>query len=394
MKNILRSLAVICLVFLFGCTSRGCSSQPVDQQATPYEIGGKTYYNTVDQYGNAEHAKVWFGKDGSFVLTDNTHSGFYEMQGTWDIKENVITLTVDKTGIGNFTKVLFEISNEDKIILKTMLAGSLSDDIFTTEKPVWTPSSVSTAAPTPTSKPEPTKTPESGNNNNSTSSDSSDSYIAYYNADQNNPFGNSFIEFHDDGTFTLTEVQGMGAVQINGLYGQQGNTLLFSNFDSEVIDMNNQKLYNFEMDIYDEDTLILLKDLIASFKGDVFSITGTKPAGLAGSSGGGAMYINGEFTAKHDPSVGVPEQFEPSVKFETNGEFVFTENCYAGMGQYRGWYEVNEIEFILHVEDASTMQGFAGQDVKKIVFKKKDANTIVLSTDLCMSLLGDEFYLK
>ena len=64
------------------------------------------------------------------------------------------------------------------------------------------------------------------------------------------------------------------------------------------------------------------------------------------------------------------------------------------MGQYRGWYEVNEIEFILHVEDASTMQGFAGQDVKKIVFKKKDANTIVLSTDLCMSLLGDEFYLK
>ena len=56
MKNILRSLAVLCLVLLFGCTSK-----PDDQPASPYEIGGKTYYNTVDQYGNAEHAKVWFG---------------------------------------------------------------------------------------------------------------------------------------------------------------------------------------------------------------------------------------------------------------------------------------------------------------------------------------------
>jgi hypothetical protein len=217
MKNILRSLAVLCIVFLFGCTSK-----PDNQPASSYEIGGRTYYNTADQYGNAEHAKVWFGKDGSFVLTDNTHSGFYEMQGTWSISENVITLNVEKTGIGNFTKVLFEISDENKIVLKTMLAGSLSDDVFTTEKPVWTPSSVSTAAPS--SKPEPTKTPDTAS--------VSEEYIAYYNTDQNNPFGTSFIEFHDDGTFLLTEVQGMGAVQVSGLYGQEGNTLLFSNFNS------------------------------------------------------------------------------------------------------------------------------------------------------------------
>ncbi|MBQ1532219.1 MAG: hypothetical protein IIZ57_08780 [Solobacterium sp.] len=382
MKNILRSLAVLCLVLLFGCTSK-----PDDQPASPYEIGGKTYYNTVDQYGNAEHAKVWFGKDGSFVLTDNTHSGFYEMQGTWEIKENVITLNVTKTGVGNFEKVLFEISDDDKIVLKTMLAGSLSDDVFTTEKPVWTPSSVSTSAPAVTSKPKPTNTPEAGS--------SDEEYIAYYNTDQNNPFGTSFIEFHDDGTFSLTEVQGMGAIQVNGLYGREGNTLLFSNFDSDLYDQNGKNIYNFEMDILDEDTLVLQDDLTASRKGDTFTTSGQKPSTGSGSSmASSSQYINGEFTARHDPSAGVPEQFEPSVKFETNGEFVFTENCYAGMGQYKGWYESNEIEFILHVEDASTMQGFAGQDVKKIIFKKKDANTIVLSTDLCMSLLGDEFYLK
>ena len=395
MKNILRSLAVLCFVFLFGCTSKGCSSQPADQPASSFEIGGKTYYNTVDKYDNKEHAKVWFGKDGSFVLTDNTHDGFYEMQGTWSISENVITLDVDKSGLGNFTKVLFEISDENKIILKTMLAGSMSDDVFTTEKPVWTPSSVSTSAPAtkpePT-KPEPTKTPDSGPS-------SSDEYIAYYNADQNNPFGNSFIEFHDDGTFSLTEVQGMGAFLINGLYGRQGNTLLFSNFDNDLYDSGGGKIYNFEMDIIDEDTLVLLEDLTDSKKGDMFTTSGKKPAGSGGSSSGGSsssgpMYINGEFVMKHDPSVGVPEQYEPSIKFETNGEFVFTENCYAGMGQYKGWYEVSEIEYILHVEDASTMQGFAGQDVKKIIFKIKDPNTIVLSTDLCMSLVGDEFHLK
>ena len=64
------------------------------------------------------------------------------------------------------------------------------------------------------------------------------------------------------------------------------------------------------------------------------------------------------------------------------------------MEHYKGWYEANGIEIICHVEDASTMKGFAGQDVTTIMFKVKDINTIVFSTDLCMSLLGDEFYIK
>ncbi len=381
MKRIFRLLTVFCLFFLSGCT--GCGSPAETPEPSPaFEIGGKTYYNKEDQYGNAEHAKIWFGKDGSFVLTDNTHDGYYEMQGTWSITEDVITLNVDRSGIGNFTKVLFEISDEDKIILKTMLAGSRSDDVFTTEKPVYTPYSAPPTSP-PTAKPDTAVTPAPES-----------SYIAYYNCDQTNPFGTSFVEFHNDGTFSFTEIQGMGATQVNGLYGREGNTLLFSNFDNDFYANDGSKIYNFEMEIYDEDTLILLKDLQESKKGDVFSTSGTKPAGLETAKSETTAAFQAEFVMKHAPEVGVPEQFEPSVKFENNGEFVFTENCYAGMGQYRGTYAKNEIEIICQVKDASTMKGFAGQDVTKIVFKFKDPNTIVLSTDLCMSVVGDEFHLK
>ena len=56
-----------------------------------------------------------------------------------------------------------------------------------------------------------------------------------------------------------------------------------------------------------------------------------------------------------------------------------------------GWYEKKEDMYICHVTDASSMKGYAGQDVTQIDFTIKDEKSIVLKTDLCMSLSGDVF---
>ena len=64
----------------------GCSKK--DEKPT-YDLAGKTFYNTVDEYDNAEHSSVWFGKDGSFVLKDNYFDGYYQVVGDWSLKENV-----------------------------------------------------------------------------------------------------------------------------------------------------------------------------------------------------------------------------------------------------------------------------------------------------------------
>ena len=118
----------------------------------------------------------------------------------------------------------------------------------------------------------------------------------------------------------------MGAVLVNGLNGREGNTLLFSNFDTDFYGSDGNKIYNFEMDISDEDTLSLLKDLAGSSKGDVFTASGEIPEELKASSSGGLVYFKSKVVTKHDPKVGVPEQFKPSVQFEKDGTFDFTEN--------------------------------------------------------------------
>ena len=66
------------------------------------------------------------------------------------------------------------------------------------------------------------------------------------------------------------------------------------------------------------------------------------------------------------------------------------------MGHFKGTYKKNEEEnrYYLTVTDASTMQGFAGADVKEIVFKIVDDKTLKLKTDLCMSYNSLYFYLQ
>ena len=353
MKRNYRHFFVVFLLMLLLC---GCNKK---EEKAVYDPAGKTFYNTVDRYGNEDHSKVWFGKDGSFVVSDNYEGGTYEVNGKWSVSEDVITLNVEKSGYGDYDKLIFEYKDEDNIILRTSLAGSRMEDIFSTKEV----------------KGSEVKKPE---NKEATT---------FYNASQKERDGNaSEITFAQDGTFVLSEVAGLGAIKVEGVYGQQGDALMFSNFEP-FDDFDGHKIYNFELIIADDDVLVLQEDLQGSRKGDFFTRDGKVPAGMQAETKKNLLFI-------HQPIEDVNDIFLPQVEFNSDGTFVLTENVYAGMGEYRGTYTSDQYGYQCTVTDASRMQGFMGENVKTITFEYFDAKTLVLQQDLCMSRMGDCFSLS
>ena len=87
------------------------------------------------------------------------------------------------------------------------------------------------------------------------------------------------------------------------------------------------------------------------------------------------------------------EEYLPTITIATDFSFTFYENVYAGMGKYLGYCSPEQNGWACKVIDASTMMGFAGADVKEIIFEAVDGETLELKTDLCMSRAGDRFKL-
>ncbi|MBR4462171.1 MAG: Ig-like domain-containing protein [Erysipelotrichaceae bacterium] len=117
-------LALLMIVLMLA----GCTKKP---EETVSDLGGKTFYDTADAYGSKDHSKVWFGKDGSFVFTDNSSTGPYDISGSWSVKENVCTLEATDGFSG---KIIFELQEDGTMVLKTGLSGSRSGDSFTTDE--------------------------------------------------------------------------------------------------------------------------------------------------------------------------------------------------------------------------------------------------------------------
>ena len=234
MKKRIASVFILLLVLLL-CLS-GCKKT---EEVTGYDLSGKTYYNTVDEYGNDEHSKIWFGKDGSFVMKDNFYDGYYEISGTWTVNENVATLDVTETGVGEFKKIIFEIEDEDTLKLKTSLAGSVQDQIFST-----------------------TETKGSSGSSGS-SSDSGFTYTNYYNTSQTSTKV-SRAEIHSDGSFTFIDQNDLSITEINGTYTKENDVLKMTGDEFS-------KGKNFEFKVKSDGTLVLQNDIGVSATGDVFS---------------------------------------------------------------------------------------------------------------------------
>lgn len=345
MKKLCKLMVLlICLILvLTGCTKKA------EETASKYDLAGKTYYNHDDRYGLENPSSVWFGKDGSFVLRDNYFDGWYEITGTWSVSEDVATLDVSQTGVGDYTKIRFEIKDDSELILKTSIAGSQSDDHFKSEKP-----------------------------------EVSDSvgliYTTYYDADS--PYTNkSYLELREDGSFLLADMNDLSIFEYQGKYVLIGDNLIL-NLDHEI-DGTSQIFMSRE----NEDTFVLNQNLGIALIGDRFCIPGTDPA-VPGPEGAPTLE-NSEW--RHEKIQDLNDDYLPGIKFDSAGMFDFTENVYAGFGHFIGWYEKTDSAYLCHVDDASTMQGFAGADVKLIEFEIKDANTLILKTDLCMSMAGEKF---
>ena len=207
-----------------------------------YNIDGKTYYSTTAETNSNEFSQVWFGADKSFVLTDYFFDGINEMVGSWSIKENVITLDVEKSGVGEYEKVLFEIIDEHKIVLKSNIAGSNMNQEFTDEKPTAT-----------------------------------NNYNTYYNVSQSDK-NKSYLELRNDGSFAFIDQNDFGIMEYNGLYTIEDNNIVIK-YNDGAQDQTVKFL------IKEDKTLELQSNVGVSAAGDIFD-SNYKPENNSNSSTG------------------------------------------------------------------------------------------------------------
>lgn len=321
-------------------------------------ISGKTYYNGVDRYGNTDTSNITLNSDGTFEMKEHYYEEFVSIKGKWEANDYKLRCVVEESGAGEFKEINFYISDYEKLIIESNLFSSQKDDIFTCEEVYLTPAETI-------------------------------NFNKYLNASQKTrgDYGVSSITLKNDGTFTLVEAVGMGATQINGLYGREGDVYMFSNFDYSLYNSNGEEVYNFEFHIIDDNTLELMRDLEGSKTGDCFSVDGEIPSDFV------PEYAIEKSIYVHEPIDGVLNEYLPQIELYSNYTFVVTENVYAGMGQYKGTYSELGSILLLNVIDKTSMQGFAGADVDQIALEQSK-NGYILRTNLCMSQEGDSFILQ
>ena len=195
----------LALLMLIG----GCTKKP--EEKTGYDLAGKTFYNTVDEYGNTDHSSLWLGKDGSFVLKDNFYEGYYQMIGDWTLNENVLTLEVKESGVGNFSKVLFEAVDDENLQLKTTLAGSKADQIFSVNEIKGSDVSKDPDTPKDTDTGKEEKDPEF-------------TYATFYNISQSSK-EKSYCELRSDDSFAFIDRNDLSVSEYNGTFTQEGDLL-------------------------------------------------------------------------------------------------------------------------------------------------------------------------
>lgn len=346
-KNLMKLfLPVACIFFIFGCSD------------TKYDLSSKTFYSTVNDFESSEASKVWFGQDGSFVITDVFYDGFHEIYGTYSVKGNVATLKVEKTGIGSFDKIVFEIKDEDSLMLQTALIGCRSGQMFSTNK---------------------------------SGTDSSKKVVStFYNATQDLK-DRSTITVYSDNTFEFTERFNNGEIKLTGKIVQDKTGVTLTDF-SQFQNSAGEDVNVINFSIHNEKTWILKNDLRGSLTGHVFTTDGKIPAELVSGPKGDSLddYAG---TYIHAPMQDVKNEYLPKLVINSAGEFEFIENVYSGMGVYKGVIDIDGNIIKCQVKDASSMQGYTGENVKTIEFVK-EGTTLVLKTDLCMSKNGDKFSLN
>ena len=366
MKKKLLILFVMILC-LSACTKK---EKEKEEEKASFDLGGNTYYNSVDNYGHEDHSKVWFGKDGSFVFTDSYTDGYNELSGKWELNENVCALDVEEGNKETVSKIIFEVLDKDTLKLRTSLSGSRSEDLFSTIE-------VKGSSVTPKEETTPV-TPEDPKTDTKEEEKKDEKK-----------------EEKKDDTSAVTPAEKIPCTGITSLYRNYWSYENERNWDLEIrpVPENTTDKISFKSS---DENVVKVDD-----QGRASAVAPGK-ATITATCGDQKLTVNYEVRSKTAAASAatykakikdVNDAYQPSVSFDPTGSFVFTENVYAGLAQIKGTYKIEDGRYYCTVTDNSQMLGFAGQDVKQIVFKVVDEKTIKLKTDLCMSTNGVLFYI-
>ncbi len=345
------------ILFIFFCilllALSACTKKEDPAPAKPaFDLAGKTYYNTVDNYGHEDHSKLWLGKDGSFVFSDSYKDGVKDISGKWTLNEDVLTLEAD-----DGKKIILEVKDDDTLTLKSSLDGSKSDDSFST-----TEVKGSTVTPKDDSKKD-----DSSSTTPSTPEPETKEI----------PCTGITSLYHNYWSYEGTKNWDL---EIRPVPENTTDKMTFKSNDESVVKIDDQgRASAVGVGKTTIDVTCGSKKLTVGYE------VRDKEATLSPEGAGKAQTYKAKIAD-------VISDYQPSVFFDS-GFFTFTENVYAGMGKYKGTYEKKDDRIYCTVTDASTMEGFKGDNVKEIVFKIVDEKTLKLKTELCMSGNGDLFYL-
>ena len=358
MKKVFTIFVILLSVFL--CLS-GCTAQKKEEesevQKETFDLGGKTYYNTVDEYGHEDHSKVWFGKDGSFVFNDSYSEGYYEIDGTWTLNEDVVTLNVDKTGQGSFSKVIFEVKDIDTLSLKTTLAGSKSDQVFSTSEVKG--STVKT-----------------------------DSETKPADSDKKENDGKS------EGNTETAAPKDIPCTGITSLYKNYWSYEGVKGWDLEIRPVPADTTDKMTFKSNDESVVKIDEEGKAT-------AVGLGKTTIDVTCGSKKLTVNYEVRAKGatasastwwSENPNAAKGCEPHIYFDGAGNFIFTENLFSGMGTYKGTYVIEDGRYYCTVKEMKEDHGYL-PEVEEIIFKIVDDKTLKLKTSLQMSQPGELFYL-
>ena len=213
-----------------------CGGKPEVPDVTPVVANVREYVNTVEEFGNAVHSSVRIGDDGRFVLKDNYSAGTNEITGTWTLSDNTYTLKVESSKIGNYQTIVFEVKDEDNLILKTNLIGSKAEQTFSAD-----PNAEMV----------------------SLSTDDDFRYGTYHNISSKGLY-RSYIIIYQKGTFSHVDTDNVTSNVISGKWTRKDDRLTCTYEEGGA-----QK--SFDMQIRDDGVLVLLNDVGESKTGNLFS---------------------------------------------------------------------------------------------------------------------------
>ena len=364
-KNILIVLFICMLLLFTACTKKE------EEKKSVYDLSGKTYYNTVDNYGHEDHSSIWFGKDGSFVLSDSYKDGYNEMSGKWTLSENVCTLDVESVKVGNYSKIIFEVQNDDALKLRTSLEGSKAEDLFTINE-------IKGSSVTPADS---SSTPSE-----SSSTKPSDT------APETKPEESSSETKPSETTPSTASVPCTGITSLYHNYWSYEGT---KDWDLEIRPVPADTTDKISFKSADENVVKIDE------KGHATAV-GVGKTTITATCGDQKLTVNYEVKDKTPKAVATtwvsnnPNSVkggEPTIYFDGAGNFEFKENCYTGYARFKGTYKIDGEYYYCSVKSSEFDSTVSPIVISEIVFKVKGDDVLKLKSNIGMSQNGDLFYL-